>query len=392
MEDPEVEVIVDPESAFSRPDPTAQWSLAALILGIGARLLGVAELLAPPEADDEYPYDYRAVAPAPGALRDDEVFSLLARSGLTSVIAALTTTPPGVLPIGVSAENGDALRGLWSAGQDGDTVASAALVRACVTHEFEPVRVAGSAIWSLANPADVSAGTALFQALDSSSESVRGIARAVLQSDGYGGVQLEPPPRDQPPAGPDQVRPVSLMVHGTWAYDERWWRPGVGDFHGYIKSAVRPNLWARPSVYYWSGRYESSDRDWAIYDLLSWAGQHCPRGVDTVFAHSYGGHVAMRAVAQGLRPRTLVLLSTPFYADDRPSLMRVLHSCKVVSFRTKYDLVLRADKIARFVRNPLRPKPISPPFREIQIGGFFTGHSATHDPDIWRKKGLAARI
>ena len=213
----------------------------------------------------------------------------------------------------------------------------------------------------------------MFQALDSSSESARGIARTVLESDGYGEVQLEPPPRVQPPAGPDQLRPVSMMVHGTWAYDERGWRPGVGDFHQYIKDKVRPNLWARPSVYYWSGRYEPSDRDWAIYDLLSWAGQHCPRGVDTVFAHSYGGHVAMRAVAAGLRPRTLVFLSTPFYADDLPSLSAVQGSCKVVSFRTKRDLVLFADKVTRFVKNLLGPSLLDHLLAKPRLAGSLLG-------------------
>jgi hypothetical protein len=391
MQDPELGVAVDPESAFSRADPAAQWSLAALILGLGARLLGATDLLIMPEGD-EFPYDYGAVTPAPDALQDNVALDTLEQVGLTNVAAALTSASPTESPTGVSADDGNALRYLWAEGQRGDAAASSALIRACVTHEFQPVRVASAAIWSLANPSDVPAGTALFQALDSASESSRGIARTVLASDGYSPVQLEPPPIAQSPVVPDQLRPLSLIVHGTWAYDERWWRPGVGDFHRYIKDNVRPNLWARPSGYYWSGRYQVADRDWAIHDLLSWVAQHCLRGVDTLFAHSYGGQVAMRAVAAGLDVRTLVFLSTPFFSDDRPSLLAIQRRCRIRSFRTQNDLVLFADKLTRFAKNPLSPKPITPPFSEHRIGGLFTGHSATHDPDTWKKKGLAARI
>jgi len=362
-----------------------------LILGLGAHLFGAPDSLTMYDGD-EFPYNYGAVTPAPGALQDNVALGALNRSGLTNVATALANASPAESPRVVSADNANALLRLWTEGQGGDAASSAALIRACVTHEYQPVRVASAAIWSLANPGDVPAGTVLFQALDSASESARGIARTVLESGGYSAAQVEPPPSVQPPSAPDQLKPVSLMVHGTWAYDERWWRPGIGDFHRYIKSGVRPNLWARPSVYYWSGRYQVPDRDWAVHDLLSWAGQHCLRGVDTIFAHSYGGQVAMRAVAAGLGVRTLVFLSTPFFADDKPSLLAIQGRCRIRSFRTKGDIVLGANKLTRFLKNPLSPKSIRPPFSEKFIGGMVTGHSATHDPDTWRNKGLAALI
>lgn len=127
-----------------------------------------------------------------------------------------------------------------------------------------------------------------------------------------------------PPDGPDGATPtlgdvrsgagvlVSTMIHGTWAWKGDWWRPRPGNFHGFIRENHRLNLYGGGARYSWSGAYRRSDREQAALDFYDWtASEAAPAGVQTAFAHSYGGEIAARAVNAGARVEEIVFLSVP---------------------------------------------------------------------------------
>jgi hypothetical protein len=63
---------------------------------------------------------------------------------------------------------------------------------------------------------------------------------------------------------------TSLLVHGTFARPFSWWKPG-GDFHNYILSHVRPDLYDAPDWLGWSGSYSDAARAIGADDLYDWA-------------------------------------------------------------------------------------------------------------------------
>ena len=41
---------------------------------------------------------------------------------------------------------------------------------------------------------------------------------------------------------------TSLLVHGTWAANDQWWKPG-GNFHSYLLNGIRPDLYANADAF-----------------------------------------------------------------------------------------------------------------------------------------------
>ncbi len=95
---------------------------------------------------------------------------------------------------------------------------------------------------------------------------------------------------------------VSTMVHGTFGWKGDWWRP-IGGFHKHILNCHRANLYNRGARFSWSGAYSANQRRIAAIDLNDWATEVAPNGLQTVFAHSYGGEVAALAALSGNHPR-----------------------------------------------------------------------------------------
>lgn len=162
---------------------------------------------------------------------------------------------------------------------------------------------------------------------------------------------------------------LSTMVHGTHAYVGNWWYPG-GDFHTHVKAHLRPDLYSGGQAYSWSGRYKKKDRAVAAERLARWADEACPGGLNAVFAHSYGGVIALYATTFGLRLQDAVLLSVP--AESVPIEWRNVK--RAASLRIHFDLVLlAARRRQRFTEN----------VEEHYLPKWFREHADSHSPTVW---------
>ena len=173
---------------------------------------------------------------------------------------------------------------------------------------------------------------------------------------------------------------VSTMVHGTFGWKGSWWRP-KGAFHHYVGINLRNNLYNRGARFSWSGAYSQSQRLQAAEDLVDWAGDVAPNGMQSVFAHSYGGEVAAIAATTGAKTHELILLSAPGtqYVNDAATAVG-----RIVDIRMKGDLVL-------FIAGtPQRLVPAKN-LTEVTLGWNLLGHSATHDPATWVAEDIPGR-
>jgi hypothetical protein len=214
----------------------------------------------------------------------------------------------------------------------------------------------------------------LRQGLRSSDRVTRSLALAAF---------LPPVPRDEadaplpevspPLAGSTGVEPLSTMVHGTWGWKGAWWRP-QGDFYEFILPRAQINLYRGGARYSWSGALSSGQRHLAGAEFHDWANDRAPNGLRAVFAHSYGGEVAARAIVCGTNVQLLVLLSTPVTRHIREALPRVP---VVVDVRLPFDPVLalacRRQRIKQTHQN----------VREVTLARWRLDHGATHNPRVW---------
>jgi hypothetical protein len=180
---------------------------------------------------------------------------------------------------------------------------------------------------------------------------------------------------------PESGRPsahTSLLVHGTWAANEQWWKAD-GDFHSYLLSGIRPDLYAKADAFSWSGIYSDAARAIAATELRNWL---AGRNIQTPYllTHSHGGSVAMLATQSGLNTGPLVLLSCPVHSIYRPDFQR---TGPIVSIRVRLDLVILADGGGQRFRDPRIKEHILP---------IWFNHFAAHDPAIWRRHNLPSVI
>jgi len=174
----------------------------------------------------------------------------------------------------------------------------------------------------------------------------------------------------------ENLESFSLLVHGTFAFPEKWWFPG-GDFHDYVKQEIRSNVYDAKDTFWWSGRYKARDRAVGAERLAGWVEAKGAARLDTVFAHSYGGAVALQATQWGLEMETAVLLSTP--VDNYEVEWRNIG--RAVSLRIHCDLVLLAARTKqRFTAN----------VEEHWIDSWFVKHAASHESSIWEAGGWAS--
>jgi hypothetical protein len=167
---------------------------------------------------------------------------------------------------------------------------------------------------------------------------------------------------------------VSTIVHGTASYLGTWWTP-YGDFHGFLKDTLSPDLYDAGQYYHWSGKYSAEHRELAARRLLDWA-QPYGGHLRQVFAHSYGGIIALRALGLGLRVEELVLLSTPVENVDT----NWSNAGRVCSLRIHLDLVLLAAR---------RRQSFDLPVAEFHLPKWFIGHADSHDVSTWMQHDVA---
>jgi hypothetical protein len=170
---------------------------------------------------------------------------------------------------------------------------------------------------------------------------------------------------------------VSIMVHGTRGFRGDWWRP-PGEFHGYIRQGLRPDLYSDGKRFTWTGNLSAKDRKMAGAYLVEWE----PKGLHAVFAHSYGGEVAARAIVAALPVQELVLLSSVVNGHVVAALSR----CPlVIDVRLRFDPVLAIAGSAQ--RLPERDNVAVVLFRRWNLD-----HSATHSTKAWLSEGVLGRV
>jgi hypothetical protein len=180
----------------------------------------------------------------------------------------------------------------------------------------------------------------------------------------------------EPGAGEDHR--TSMLIHGTWARSASWWQPG-GDFHSDIRSGYRPDLYAAADRFEWTGGYSPGARATAALKLGQWIRKHNEEGIHLI-THSHGGNVAFLASGSAPRFGDLIVLSCPVRDEYVPNLPRI---GRVVSVRVKLDLVILVDGGGQRFDDP--------GIKEIVLPIWFS-HKATHDPEVWQKHGVPARI
>lgn len=184
----------------------------------------------------------------------------------------------------------------------------------------------------------------------------------------------------RPAAPPGRNRPshTAVLTHGTFAALSRWWQPG-GDFYRFLDT-ITPSLHLHDRSFQWSGLYTDGARQLAAQQLADWVIDQNLRRPD-VFGHSHGATVACLATRRGCEIDRLVLLSWPVHGEWFPDFGRV---GRIIDVRVRMDLVIIADRGGQ----TLTPPPEHAAKVTSHVHGWFQ-HEATHEPDYWRRHGLA---
>lgn len=186
--------------------------------------------------------------------------------------------------------------------------------------------------------------------------------------------------RPRRPRGPGADGPIApsmtVLIHGTFAHDQKWYRPG-GDFHRYIKGSVFPDVYSDPADYFsWSGGYSDDERQKAARKLVRWCADH-PATVLRLMGHSHGANVANIA-SKSLPTCTLIHLSPPVHDEYLPD-MTTIGSGKFFNIHSQIDLVVFIDGGAQDYRGT----PVEAHEKRKRCARF--GHAKSHDPGRWKE-------
>jgi len=377
-----VEKPVPGPEAFRKSTEAAIQSQAALLLTIGRQLRGDDRSLLVRAtaaglrgAVEPIPADDLAEFPVPEIRPSAERFGMRSITGklsqrfgasfaATSIGAADTQALKRSMP--ALAEN------LYA---DPTPESAAQLLEAALRHNDELVRVsAASAYFEISTQPKrliriLAAGTR------SEDRLVRNVAATALARVAPEHSALRALTRSNPTKSARKPSHTSLLVHGTFARSSAWWQPG-GDFHNYIRANVRPDLYSAQDRFEWSGNYSDGARAAGATELRDWVSAHQLGGLD-IFGHSHGANITMLATQDGMTAGTMVLMSCPVHVSKyMPDFSRVT---RVVSIHVHLDLVILADRGGQRFNHPNI---------EEHVLSVWFDHSATHDPEIWRKKRL----
>jgi hypothetical protein len=256
---------------------------------------------------------------------------------------------------------------------------AAQLLEVCLGHPVELVRVAAAASYFEASTGPRRLIAALEDGTHDDDELTRVVAATALARIAPAHPRLRELTQDDADAATSEPAHTSLLVHGTFARDNAWWQPG-GDFHRYLLTDVRPDLYKAPDRFDWSGGYSDAARAIGATDLEAWVANHDLDGLD-LFTHSHGGSVAMLASQGGLRIGELVLLSCPVRVPKYlPAFGRV---GRAVSIRVRLDLVILADGGGQRFREPNIEEHVLP---------IWFDHFATHAEQVWKGYNVPAMV
>ena len=263
--------------------------------------------------------------------------------------------------------------------QEPTPLTAAALLEACLRHPDELLRVAAATSYFELSAEPRRLLKVIRGGMYSRDELVRDVAATALARIAPQHRALSELTKRSATATGSESSHTSLLIHGTWARHSAWWQPN-GEFHSYLKTQVRPDLYKAHDRFEWSGGWSDAARALGAVDLHTWIDSHGLNGLD-LFTHSHGGSVAMLASQAGLNIGELVLLSCPVYIPKYlPDFTRVT---KVVSIRVHLDLVILADGGGQRFQHPNIQENVLPVWFD---------HSATHDPDIWQQYSVPSML
>lgn len=393
---PEVESPISAREAFSRSDPQATLSQAAVLLMLGSHARGDeetfaarAQALAPTGVAEFWPQEDLALLgwPAmPKGARAGRIDVQRLRNGLAQRFGDWIH-PEGRAASAVGAGTAAALPVLGPLALDQATPdAPAQLLEVCLNHSEELVRVAAaSSYFEMSTESDRLTGI-LADGCKSEDDLVRAVAATALWHVSPDHVVLNSLKSARAQGFAAGAGDTTLLVHGTWSprsfppNPPNWWQPG-GDFHQYILGNVRSDLYSQADYFYWSGDYSDAARAQGATDLATWVTAHHEDGLDLI-THSHGGNVAMLGTHSGLQIGELVMLSCPVhipkYAPDFTKIAKA-----AVSIRVHLDLVILADRGGQKFKLPQIQENVLP---------VWFNHQATHEPDVWNKYNVKSMM
>ncbi len=188
--------------------------------------------------------------------------------------------------------------------------------------------------------------------------------------------------RRRGPGRLEVIDEITVIIHGTWASDGKWWRPR-GNFFEYVKKDLgRSDVYGKSDQFKWSGKNRDSKRREAGKSLHKWLRSHPAREVN-VFAHSHGANVAMLATHQDIKIDRLVMLSPPVRDD---------YFAKWSNVKEAFNIQASFDPVVGIARggqwfNPKGSSGRRIPVKEKKMST--SGHSSSHEPDVWKKEKLS---
>ncbi len=192
---------------------------------------------------------------------------------------------------------------------------------------------------------------------------------------------------------------VTVIVHGTFAANEDWWReiPGQNNFWTYINSITHDCVRQGQEIT-WSGGHVDLPRQQGSYRFLDWWWEQGKPRL-RIIAHSHGANVVWHAATlePTLKIKTFISLGAPICIDYPLRLTQIENIRNVYS---NNDWVQEAGAWVTGRRGEGRTLPDSTqvtnyhvPNRSPNVRGMRpVKHSDLHDPDVWRNNKLAALL
>lgn len=172
--------------------------------------------------------------------------------------------------------------------------------------------------------------------------------------------------------------PLTVIVHGTWANNDTWWR-WPAEFPQYINQHTG-DVYDGQRPFTWSGDNTDEARREGGRTLLRWA-QENPAQNLTIIAHSHGGNVVFLASQIGLKIQKLILMGTPIRTDYLPNMEEIKTIFNIYSTR---DFVQILGAIPA-ERDNGRILPEATENIHVETNSVFDPHSELRTVSLWEK-------
>jgi pimeloyl-ACP methyl ester carboxylesterase len=189
--------------------------------------------------------------------------------------------------------------------------------------------------------------------------------------------------RPEPLVDPPPVPTMLVVVHGTWASGEDWWR-WKSPFTMYLDLFSRGAVYKGNDAFSWSGGNGDDDRRAGADALVRWVDAH-PAGELTIVAHSHGGNVVFLATRQGLGVNRLILLGSPMRTDYTPDIRKIDLAYNIYSFGDHVQ-----TPAGTFPHRRAEGRTANDSVRSVNVLAHeqSPSHSGLHDESVWAANKL----